>query len=95
MVSVDMTIPMIKVSFLVRSCFWGVLVWVGFFLNTNAQTCVGTPGQVKWSYWSGFNNSLPDSADLAALENFPSHPDGTQMLSSLKCPSIIPSTSPP
>lgn len=86
MVSVDMTIPMIKLSISVRSCFWMVVVWVGFFLNTNAQTCVGTPGQVKWSYWSGFNNSLPDSADLAALENFPSHPDGTQMLSSLKMP---------
>lgn len=50
------------------------------------QSCVGTPGQVKWSYWAGFNSYLPDSTDLAALENFPSRPDGSQMLSSLKAP---------
>ena len=57
-----------------------------FCPKANAQSCVGTPGQVKWSYWTGFNEYLPDSSELAALENFPSHPDGSQILSSLKAP---------
>lgn len=59
---------------------------IGYSSYTNAQSCVGTPGQVKWSFWTGFGSSLPDSADLAALENFPSRPDGFQLLSSLKTP---------
>lgn len=50
---------------------------------TQAQSCIGTAGQVKWSYWTGFT-SFPDSTDLFALENYPSRPDGFQMLGSLK-----------
>ncbi|WP_428660505.1 PA14 domain-containing protein [Runella sp.] len=69
-----------------RSLFWLLMFWAGTFLKSNAQNCVGTPGQVKWSYWTGFNGYLPDSTDLAALENFPSHPEGSQMLTSLKAP---------
>ena len=53
--------------------------------NTAAQSCVGTSGQVKWSYWLGFKWQ-PDSTDLTALENFPSQPDGSQTLGSLKSP---------
>jgi hypothetical protein len=52
---------------------------------TQAQSCIGTAGQVKWSYWMGFT-SYPDSTDLKALENYPSRPDGFQMLGSLKTP---------
>ena len=50
-----------------------------------AQNCVGTAGQVKWSYWTGFASS-PDSSDLFALETFPSRPDGSQTLGYLKSP---------
>jgi PA14 domain len=50
-----------------------------------AQNCVGAAGQVKWSYWTGFT-SYPDSTDLQALENYPSRPDGFQMIGSLKTP---------
>ena len=53
--------------------------------NTYAQSCVGTTGQVKWSYWLGFKWQ-PDSTDLTALENFPSRPDGVQTLGSLRSP---------
>jgi hypothetical protein len=54
--------------------------------NTFTQNnCVGTAGQVKWSYWLGFQYQ-PDSTDLSALENFPSRPDGFQILGSLKSP---------
>ena len=58
-----------------------------FFISQNidAQSCVGTSGQVKWSYWLGFKNQ-PDSLDLTAIENFPSRPDGFQTLGSLKGP---------
>ena len=53
---------------------------------THAQnSCIGTSGQVKWSYWLNFTNN-PDSLDLAALENFPTHPDGVQTLGSLNSP---------
>ncbi len=57
------------------------------FINQSlfAQNCVGTAGQVKWSYWTGFT-SYPDSSDLFVLENFPSRPDGSQTLWSLKTP---------
>lgn len=55
-------------------------------LTLKAQSnCVGTAGQVKWSYWAGFT-SMPDSTDLYALENFPSRPDGSQTLGSVKAP---------
>jgi hypothetical protein len=61
-----------------------ILIFLTHF--THAQSsCVGTPGQVKWSYWLNFREH-PDSLDLAELENFPTHPDGTQTLGSLKAP---------
>jgi hypothetical protein len=54
--------------------------------NTHAQNpCVGANGQVKWSYWLGFEYR-PDSSELKALESFPSRPSGSQMLGSLKSP---------
>ena len=59
-----------------------------FILMSNfaqSQNCVGTAGQVKWSYWTGFT-SFPDSTDLQALEFYPSQPSGFQMLGSLKTP---------
>ncbi len=49
------------------------------------SSCVGTAGQVKWSYWLNFP-SYPDSLDLSALENFPSRPSSSQMLGSLRTP---------
>jgi len=60
---------------------------VFFIINKSsfAQNCVGAAGQVKWSYWTGFT-ALPDSSDLFALENFPSRPDGSQMLGLTKTP---------
>ena len=63
-----------------------LLIWASVCSESKAQSCVGTSGQVKWSYWAGFNNTTPDSSDLAALETFPSRPDGSQILSSLKAP---------
>jgi hypothetical protein len=64
-----------------------VLVVSIFFIvnHSYAQSCIGTAGQVKWSYWTGFKGN-PDSLDLFALENYPSRPDGFQMLGSLRTP---------
>lgn len=50
-----------------------------------AQSCVGTAGRVKWSYWLGFKNT-PDSLELTALEFFPSTPNGSQYIGSLQSP---------
>ena len=61
------------------------IIFLSSFSQIKAQSCVGTSGQVKWSYWLGFKG-MPDSTDLTARENFPSHPDGFQLLSSLKSP---------
>jgi hypothetical protein len=77
---------MTKFNYTTRSFFLFLLIWAIASLELSAQNCVGTPGQVKWSYWTAFNNVFPDSTDLAALENFPSRPDGSQLLSSLKAP---------
>lgn len=52
--------------------------------NSYAQNCVGTAGEVKWSYWT-FPTS-PDSSDLFALENFPDHPTDFQTLGFLQSP---------
>jgi hypothetical protein len=48
------------------------------------NSCVGTSGQIKWSYWNF--TSFPDSSDLYANENFPSRPDGFQMMGSSQSP---------
>lgn len=70
--------------------FLAILLFVnGLFYNElKAQSCVGTAGQVKWSYWTNplWANSRPDSVDLSTLENFPSRPDGSQTLGSLQMP---------
>ena len=55
----------------------------GHLQIVKAQSCVGQAGQVKWNYWLNFT-SYPDSSDLFLKENFPSKPDGTQVLGSLK-----------
>ncbi|CAH0995620.1 hypothetical protein EMA8858_01744 [Emticicia aquatica] len=62
-----------------------ITVFLLFANSTFSQSCVGTAGQVKWSYWTGFRN-YPDSSHLFALENYPSHPDGFQMLGFLQTP---------
>ena len=63
-------------------CFFVILIKGKL---TYSQSCVGTAGQVKWSYWIGFT-SFPDSTDLQALEFYPSQPSGFQILGSLKTP---------
>ncbi|MEZ4905941.1 MAG: PA14 domain-containing protein [Spirosomataceae bacterium] len=73
---------MFRNKFFFYICCFFVFAQVG----VAQQNCIGTAGQVKWSYWTGFTMSLPDSAALSVLENFPSRPDGTQLLSSLKSP---------
>ena len=50
-----------------------------------AQSCVGTAGEVKWSYWTNVP-AYPDSSDLFALEDFPDHPTGSQTLGFLQSP---------
>ncbi|SOE21392.1 F5/8 type C domain-containing protein [Spirosomataceae bacterium TFI 002] len=54
------------------------LILLCAYSNTNAQ-CVGTAGQIKWSYWGDFGFT-PDSLELSALENFPSRPDGSRKI---------------
>lgn len=49
------------------------------------STCIGTAGQVKWSYWTDFQVT-PDTAGLFASENFPHNPAATLTLSSLSSP---------
>jgi PA14 domain/F5/8 type C domain len=63
-----------------------IIVFILISNQTFAQNCIGTAGQVKWSYWTGLNDYNTDTTDLFALENFPSRPDGFQMLGSLKTP---------
>jgi PA14 domain/F5/8 type C domain len=62
------------------------IVFAGALGTASAQNCVGTPGQVRWSYWGGFKTYLPDTSDLAVLENFPTRPDGSQILFSTQAP---------
>lgn len=66
--------------------FLYLILLLGIVHTTSAQSCVGTPGQIRWSYWGGFSD-MPDSSDLAALENFPTRPDGSQVLFSTQAPS--------
>lgn len=65
--------------------FVGVLLLLFTVNVANAQSCVGTAGQVKWSYWTNVTTS-PDSSDLFALENFPDFPDAIQTLGFLQSP---------
>jgi hypothetical protein len=53
---------------------------------TNGQNCVGQAGKVKWGYWLNDIALEPDLSDLSVLENFPSRPEGSQMLIALKAP---------
>jgi hypothetical protein len=65
-----------------------IFISIFFFiaLQSNSQNnCVGTAGQITWSYWLGFT-STPDSADLFALETFPSLPTGKRVLGTTQSP---------
>lgn len=65
-----------------KSLLFSLCIFLGLTEYAFTQSCVGTAGQVKWSYW--FNGtSKPDTNTLAGMENFPSHPDGQQILHSL------------
>lgn len=61
-----------------------LLLFFGSFY-AKSQSCVGTAGQVKWSYWTGFT-SAPDTNSLFAMEFFPETPDGFQMIPTLATP---------
>ena len=52
----------------------------------NAQNCIGTAGQIKWSYWSEGFTSMPDTNALKANEFFPTKPDGFEILASTNSP---------
>jgi hypothetical protein len=49
------------------------------------QNCIGTAGQLKWNYWTGFRVT-PDSSALFSLEFFPNNPDGSQIIASTHSP---------
>ena len=53
---------------------------------SNAQNCIGTAGQIKWSYWSAGFTAIPDSNALKANEFFPTKPDGFEILASTASP---------
>ncbi len=61
----------------------GTLILISF--KSFSQGCIGTAGQVKWSYWANFDLS-PDSNALFAREFYPETPDGFQMLPTLAAP---------
>lgn len=48
------------------------------------QVCVGTAGEVTWSYW----RNLPDNdfGELYADEYYPNRPDGSRIINSVKSP---------
>lgn len=52
----------------------------------NAQNCIGTAGQIKWSYWSEGFTTMPDTNALRANEYFPTKPDGVETLASTNSP---------
>lgn len=56
-----------------------LIITLFVFSETVHAQCVGTAGQIKWSYWlvDGFT---PDSLELSAMENFPSRPDGSRTI---------------
>jgi hypothetical protein len=54
--------------------------------NSRAQNCVGTSGEVRWSYWTENMPAYPDSSDLFVLEDFPDNPKGIQTLGFLQIP---------
>ena len=68
-----------------------LLIVLMSFINVeilSAQGCIGTPGEVTWSYWRNMP-SYYDTTYLFGLENFPSYPDGTQTLGSLDAPNFF------
>ncbi|RYU93097.1 PA14 domain-containing protein [Emticicia agri] len=62
-----------------------VVTLLSSIISVQAQDCIGTAGQVKWSYWDKFT-TFPEMSDLSVLENFPSRPDGSSILGSLAAP---------
>ena len=65
-----------------KSLLLSIFLFLVLHTYAFSQSCVGAAGQVKWNYWLNFT-STPDTNMLAAMENFPSHPDGQQVLHSL------------
>lgn len=65
-----------------KSLLLSLLILLGFTEYALSQSCVGTAGQVTWNYWLNFT-SKPDTNMLVAMEDFPSHPTGQQVLHSL------------
>lgn len=61
-----------------------ILIFLTHLIHAQ-NSCVGTSGQVKLNYWLNFLQA-PNYSSLTALENFPTHPDGSQTISSLKIP---------
>jgi len=61
---------------------------IGFIImdshHAKAQICVGTPGEVTWSYW----RELPDDelGELYADEYYPDRPDGERIINSVRSP---------
>lgn len=71
-----------------RSLFLSLLgsIFLLFVVKiAHAQSCIGTAGEVTWSYWTNLP-TYPDSLDLFALEDFPDHPTGSQTLGFLQSP---------
>ena len=63
-----------------------LLLLVGFIQKKSyAQNCVGTAGQVQWSYWLNLGNNL-DTATVYSLEMYPDFPDGVKTLPKLSTP---------
>jgi hypothetical protein len=62
-----------------------IIVFITAFGSAFSQSCIGTAGKVKWSYWDNFK-SKPDTSALFALENYPDLPSGSQDLFSLATP---------
>lgn len=55
--------------------------------SVSAQSCIGTAGKVKWSYWSNpLQSGYLDLDNLIVYENFPSRPNGSQIVESLQSP---------
>ncbi len=59
-------------------------ILIAFTFPSYGQICVGTPGEVSWSYW----RHLPDDlfGEMYADEYYPNRPDGSRKLYSVQSP---------
>ncbi len=66
----------IKYIFLIIACL--------YISESFGQACVGTAGEVTWSYW----RELPDDefGEMYAHQYYPSRPDGSRIISSVQSP---------